>query len=212
MDAVADAIKSVEALRGRISALDENALDLLFREARTHNAWTDKPVTDAQLHTLYNLVISGPTSGNCLPSRFIFVRSAEAKARLTPAVAPGNAPKIEAAPVVAIIGYDAEFWKHLGRLFPHKDMSGQFKDNPALAETAAFRNGTLQGAYLIIAARAMGLDTGAMSGFNNQAVDEEFFAGTSVKSNFLCCLGYGDTSGLFQKLDRFAFDEICDVI
>lgn len=212
MDVVADAIKSVEALRERIGALDENALDLLFREARTHNAWTDKPVTDEQLQTLYNLVINGPTSGNCLPSRFIFLRTVEAKARLTPCVAPGNALKIEAAPVVAIIGYDVEFWKHLGRLFPHKDISGKFKDDPALAETIAFRNGSLQGAYLIIAARAMGLDTGAMSGFNNQAVDEEFFAGTAVKSNFLCCLGYGDTSGLFQKLERFDFNEICDVI
>ena len=123
MDAVADAIKSVEALRKRVSDLDEDGLDLLFREARTHNAWTDRPVTDQQLQTLYDLVINSPTSGNCLPARFIFVRSAEAKARLTPCVAPGNAPKIEAAPVVAIIGYDVEFWKHLGRLFPHKDMS-----------------------------------------------------------------------------------------
>ena len=212
MNAVTEAATSVEELRGRIVALDENGLDLLFREARTHNAWTDRPVTDEQLKTLYDLVINGPTSGNCLPSRFIFLRSQEAKERLVPALNPGNVPKVEAAPVVAMIGYDPMFWEHLPRLFPHRDTAGRFRDNPANAEIAAFRNGTLQGAYLILAARAMGLDTGPMSGFNNQAVDEEFFAGTTVKSNFLCCLGYGDESGLFEKLPRFEFDEICDIV
>ncbi|NKB21567.1 MAG: malonic semialdehyde reductase [Alphaproteobacteria bacterium] len=212
MDPVQEAIESVEALRKRISSISEDGLDLMFREARTHNAWTDKPVTDEQLQKLYQLVINSPTSGNCLPSRFIFCRTPEAKARLTPCVAPGNATKIEAAPVCVIIGYDVSFWEHLHRLFPHKDMAANFKDNPAAAETGSFRNSTLQGAYLMIAARAMGLDIGAMSGFNNQAVDEEFFAGTNVKSNFLCNIGYGDTSGLFQKLPRFEFDEICDVI
>lgn len=212
MDEVQQAIDEVEALRSRISSLDDNGLDLLFRQARTHNAWQDKPLSDEQIQLLYKLTISGPTSGNCLPSRFIFCKSDEAKARLTPCVAPGNVAKIEAAPVCVIIGYDVAFWQHLPRLFPHKDMTVAYKDNPANAETAAFRNSSLQGAYLIIAARAMGLDTGAMSGFNNEAVDKEFFAGTTVKSNFLCNVGYGDTSGLFQKLPRFEFDEVCDVI
>ncbi|MBK19926.1 MAG: malonic semialdehyde reductase [Rhodospirillaceae bacterium] len=212
MDPVQEAIESVDALRKRISEISEDGLDLLLRQARTHNAWTDKPVSDDQLKSLYNLVINGPTSGNCLPSRFIFCRTPEAKARLIACVNPGNVAKIEAAPVCVIIGYDVAFWEHLPRLFPHRDMTGPYKDNPQNAETAAFRNGSLQGAYLILAARAMGLDTGAMSGFNNQAVDEEFFAGTTVKSNFLCNIGYGETSGIFQKLPRFDFDEICDII
>lgn len=212
MDPVQEAIDSVEALRKRISNIDEDGLDLMFREARTHNGWTDKPVTDEQLKKLFELVVNCPTSGNCLPSRFVFCRTPEAKARLTPCVAPGNAPKIEAAPVCVIIGYDVSFWEHLPRLFPHKDMTANFRDNPAAAETGSFRNSTLQGGYLMIAARAMGLDIGAMSGFNNQAVDEEFFAGTNIKSNFLCNIGYGDTSALFQKLPRFEFDEVCDII
>ena len=212
MNPVQEAIESVEALRKRISDIGEDGLDLLFREARTHNAWTDKPVTDEQIQTLYQTVISGPTSGNCLPSRFIFCQTPEAKARLSPCVAPGNATKIEAAPVCVIIGYDPMFWEHLPKLFPHKDMTGRYRDDPAAAESGSFRNSTLQGAYLMIAARAMGLDIGAMSGFDNEAVDKEFFAGTTVKSNFLCNIGYGDTSGLFQKLPRFEFDEICDVI
>jgi len=212
MDKVQEAIAAVEALRGRIGSLDDDALDLLFREARTHNGWTDKPVTDEQIRLLYQLTISGPTTSNSQPSRFLFCRTPEAKARLIPCVAPGNAAKIEAAPVTVIIGYDMAFWEHLPRMFPHKDMTGNYRNNPANVEVNALRNSSLQGAYLIVAARAMGLDTGAMSGFNNEAVDKEFFAGTTVKSNFLCNIGYGDTKALFQKLPRFDFDEVCEVI
>jgi len=212
MDKVQEAIAAVEALRGRIGSLDDDALDLLFREARTHNGWTDKPVTDEQIRLLYQLTISGPTTSNSQPSRFLFCRTPAAKARLIPCVAPGNAAKIEAAPVTVIIGYDMAFWEHLPRMFPHKDMTGNYRNNPANVEGNALRISSLQGAYLIVAARAMGLDTGAMSGFNNEAVDKEFFAGTTVKSNFLCNIGYGDTKALFQKLPRFDFDEVCEVI
>ena len=212
MDPVLDAIKSVEALRQRINKLDENGLDLLFRKARTHNAWSGKPVTDAHLQKLYQLVINCPTSGNCLPARFIFCRTAKSKARLTRCLAPSNIAKTEAAPITAIIAYDLSFWMHLPRLFPHKDMTEAFKINPENAEKVAFRNGSLQGAYLILGARAMGLDTGAMSGFNNEAVDKEFFPNTTFKSNFLCNIGFGNTSGLLQKLPRFDFNEIAAVI
>lgn len=202
----------IEALRARISELDENSLDLILTRARTHNGWSGRPVSDAQIRRLFDILKMGPTSANCMPGRFIFVRTPEAKARLTPALVPGNVAKVEAAPVVAILGHDVEFWRHLSRLFPHKEMAVHYKDNPAFAEVNAFRNGTLQGAWLIIAARAMGLDTGAMSGFDNAKVDAEFFAGTTVKSNFLCCLGYGDASKVMGKLPKFDFDEVCEII
>ena len=169
-------------------------------------------MTDEQIKLLHELTINGATSGNCLPARFIFCRSMESKARLTPCVNPGNISKIEAAPVCVIIGYDLMFWEHLPRLFPHRDMGAQYRDNAKHAETNAFRNSTLQGAYLMLGARAMGMDIGAMSGYNYEAVDKEFFSGTTIKSNFLCNIGYGDTSGLFQKLPRFEFDEVCTVI
>ncbi|MEE8444040.1 MAG: malonic semialdehyde reductase [Alphaproteobacteria bacterium] len=202
----------VEALRARISELDENSLDLILTQARTHNGWSGRPVSDAQIRRLFDILKMGPTSANCMPGRFIFVRTPEAKARLTPALVPGNVAKVEAAPVVAILGHDVEFWRHLSRLFPHKEMAVHYKDRPDFAEVNAFRNGTLQGAWLIIAARAMGLDTGAMSGFDNAKVDAEFFAGTTVKSNFLCCLGYGDTTKVLGKLPKFDFDEVCEII
>tara|TARA_B100000686_G_C16314214_1_gene724883 strand:+ start:38 stop:676 length:639 start_codon:yes stop_codon:yes gene_type:complete len=212
MNSVEDAIKAVEELRKRVSCLDEDAIDLLFREARTHNVWTDRPVTDKQINTLYDLTINGATSGNCLPARLVFCRSHEAKARLTPCVNPGNVKKIETAPLCVIIGYDVNFWEHLPRLFPHRDMATQYREDAEHAETNAFRNSTLQAAYLMLGARALGMDIGAMSGFNNSAVDNEFFSGTTIKSNFLCNIGYGDPSGLFQKLPRFKFDEVCTVI
>lgn len=202
----------IEALRARISELDENSLDLILTRARTHNGWSERPVGDEQIRRLFDILKMGPTSANCMPGRFIFVRSPEAKARLTPALVPGNVAKVEAAPVVAILGHDVEFWRHLSRLFPHKEMAVHYQDNPAFAEVNAFRNGTLQGAWLIIAARAMGLDIGAMSGFDNAKVDAEFFAGTTVKSNFLCCLGYGDASKVLGKLPKFDFDEVCEII
>ncbi len=203
---------AIDARRARISELDGDALALILTEARTHNGWSGRPVSDAQIRRLFDILKMGPTSANCMPARIIFVRTPEAKARLTPALAPGNVPKVEAAPVTAIIGHDVECWRHLPRLFPHKEMAVHYKDNPAFAEETAFRNGTLQGAWLIVAARAMGLDTGGMSGFDNAKVDAEFFAGTTVKSNFLCCLGYGDTSKILGKLPKFDFDEVCDII
>ncbi|MCR9176376.1 MAG: malonic semialdehyde reductase [Alphaproteobacteria bacterium] len=201
----------IEDVRRRIGQLDDDALDLLFREARTHNGWLDKGVSEDQLHQLYDIMKMGPTSMNMWPARLIFVTTPEGKERLKPLLMEGNREKTMSAPVCAIIGYDVEFWRHMHRLFI-RDTSGMFKDNPAHAETQAFRNGTLQGAYLILAARALGLDCGPMSGFDNAAVDKEFFAGTTVKSNFLCALGYGDTSKVFGRLDRFAFDEVCQIV
>ena len=169
-------------------------------------------MSDEQLKQLYDLMKWGPTSANGSPARIIFVRSQEAKERLKPALSEGNLQKTSEAPVTAIIGYDVEFWQHLPKLFPHKDMRGPFQNNPKAAEAASFRNGTLQGAYFMIAARALGLDCGAMSGFNNAKVDEEFFAGTAVKSNFLCNIGYGNTDKILQRSPRFEFDEVCQII
>jgi len=187
--------------------LDATALDQLFRSARTHNAWQDRTVPDTKLQELYDLLKYGPTSANSSPARFVFVRTAEGKAKLKPALSEGNLAKTMTAPVTAIVAYDTRFYDELPKLFPHADARSWFAGNDALAEVTAFRNGTLQGAYLIIAARAVGLDTGAMSGFDNAKVDEAFFAGTSWKSNFLINLGYGDESGLFPRSPRLSFDE-----
>jgi 3-hydroxypropanoate dehydrogenase len=187
--------------------LDPVALDQLFRTARTHNKWQDRPVPDTKLEELYDLLKYGPTSANSSPARFVFVRTAEGKARLKPALSVGNIEKTMTAPVTVIVAYDERFYDELPKLFPHADARSWFAGNEALAEVTAFRNGTLQGAYLIMAARAVGLDTGAMSGFDNAAVDEAFFAGTSWKSNFLVNLGFGDESGLFPRSPRLGFDE-----
>lgn len=192
--------------------LDAQALDQLFLEARTFNAWLDKPVSDDLLARAVDLAKMGPTSVNCSPLRLVFVRSAEAKARLKPALAEGNVEKTMAAPVTAIIGHDLEFYEALPRLFPHMDAKPWFSGNAEFAATTAFRNGTLQGAYLIMALRAVGLDTGPMSGFNNALVDETFFAGTSVKSNFLLNIGYGSQEKLFARSPRFDFNEIAKVV
>jgi 3-hydroxypropanoate dehydrogenase len=192
--------------------LDDAALDLLFREARTHNGWLDKPVDDDLLRRAWDLARMGPTSANCSPARILFIKSGAAKERLRPALSAGNLEKTMAAPVTAVIGYDLDFPEHLSRLFPHDDAKSWFAGNEPLIQTTAFRNGTLQGAYLIIAARALGLDCGPMSGFDNAKVDAAFFAGTRVKSNFLCNLGYGDPAKLFERSPRFAFDEACKVL
>lgn len=212
MDEVNQAQQQIEQLRQRITSVGDDTLDLLFRTARSHNAWTDKPVGDDQLRTLYELTQLGATSGNCLPSRFVFLKTKEAKERLLPALNPGNIPKVETAPVTTIIAYDTSFFEHLPRLFPHRETKERYVGNQALVEETAFRNSSIQGGYFILAARALGLDTGAMSGFDNAKVDAEFFAGTSFKSNFLCLLGHGDPSSLWQKLPRFDFDEICEII
>ena len=181
--------------------------ELLFTEARSFNKWQDRAVSDAQVEALYDLVKMGPTSGNCCPARFVFVRSAEGKEKLRPALSKGNLDKTMTAPVTAIIGYDAEFYEQLPRLFPHADARAWFTSSPELAHATAFRNGSMQGAYLILAARSMGLDTGPLSGFDNALVDNAFFAGTAVKSNFIVNIGYGDASGNFGRLPRLAFEE-----
>jgi 3-hydroxypropanoate dehydrogenase len=194
-----------------IMSLSADALDQLFRTARTHNAWQPKPVDDALLHELVDLVKYGPTSANASPARFVFVKSPEAKAKLKPALSEGNLEKTMAAPVTVIVGMDLAFYEYLPRLFPHADARSWFAGNPALIEATAFRNGSLQGAYLILAARALGLDAGPMSGFDPAAVDAAFFAGTSIKANFLVNLGYGDPKGLFPRSPRFDFDDIARI-
>jgi 3-hydroxypropanoate dehydrogenase len=191
--------------------IDQAAIDALFLNARTHNKWTPEPVSEAELHQLYDILKMGPTSANCSPARFVFVTTPEGKEKLRPALSSGNLEKTMSAPVTVIIGIDTMFYEKLPTLFPHADARSWFTSSPALAEETAFRNGTLQGAYLMLAARAIGLDVGAMSGFDKAKVDEAFFAGTTVKSNFLCNLGHGDPSGVFGKLPRLPFDEACSI-
>jgi 3-hydroxypropanoate dehydrogenase len=192
--------------------LDSRSSDLLFRNARTHNAFSG-PVNDQELHELYDLLKWGPTSANMSPARFYFLRSKEAKERLRPALMGGNVEKTMAAPVVTILAYDLEFFKLMSRLFPAVPTFGDmFAKDKTLAEVNAFRNGTLQAAYFIVAARAVGLDCGPMSGFDNAKVDKEFFAGTSVKSNFLCNLGHGDPAKLHPRGPRLSFDEAAKIL
>jgi 3-hydroxypropanoate dehydrogenase len=190
--------------------LDVAGFDLLFRRARTHNKFTDQPVTDDELRALYDILKMGPTSANCSPARFLFLRTQEAKQKLAPALSSGNLEKTMTAPVTVIVAYDPKFYEHLPKLFPHnQDARSWFTSNDSLAATTAFRNGTLQGAYLIMAARAVGLDTGAMSGFDNAIVDEAFLADRGWRSNFLCNLGHGDPAALFPRSPRLDFDEAC---
>lgn len=192
--------------------LDDTGLDLIFRKARTHNGWLDKPVSDELLRQVYDLMKWAPTSANCSPARILFIRSESAKKRLLPALIEGNVEKTRAAPATAIIAQDHEFYEKLPQLFPHADARSWFAGNQTLIDTTAFRNATLQGAYLIIAARALGLDAGPMSGFDNTKVDQEFFKGTSIKSNFLINLGYGDAEKLFPRSPRLSFDEAAQIL
>ena len=185
--------------------LDDYALDQLFREARTYNGYMDKPVSDGQLNDIWELMKFGPTSANCLPARLIWCTSDAAKEKLAALSMPSNADKIRNAPVSVIIGMDMEFYELLPELFPHADAKSWFTGNDAMIQSTAFRNSSLQGAYFIMAARALGLDTGPMSGFNNDAVDAAFFAGTKVKSNFISTLGYGDASSIFERSPRPEF-------
>ncbi|MET1162792.1 MAG: malonic semialdehyde reductase [Pseudoxanthomonas sp.] len=187
--------------------LNDTALDQLFRTARTQNTFQARPVEDAQLHALYELLKWGPTSANMSPARFVFVKSPEAKEKLKPSLSEGNLAKTMAAPVTVIVGYDEDFHDKLPYLFPHTDAKAWFDGPRENRHDAAFRNGSLQGAYLILAARALGLDTGPMSGFDNAKVDAAFFAGTAIKSNFLVNLGYGDSGGVFARSPRLSFDE-----
>ncbi|MGO4908537.1 malonic semialdehyde reductase [Pseudorhodobacter sp. W20_MBD10_FR17] len=211
-DARAKAQADHRALRSRIDHLSADAIDLILRDARSHYAWTDRPIADDVLQEMYDITINGPTSMNTLPARFVFVKSAEGKARLAKSLKPQNVAKMMGAPVTVIIAYDMDFWKELPFLFPHEDRRHLFDGKPEYCADTAYRNGTLQGAYLMIAARALGLDVGAMSGFSNAIVDEEFFKGTTLKSNFLCNIGYADETALFQKLPRFTFDQVCTVV
>ena len=192
--------------------IDQAVIETLFLTARTHNKWTPQPVTEAELRRLYDILRMGPTSANSSPARFIFITTPEGKERLRPALSAGNLEKTMAAPVNVIIGYDTAFYEKLPFLFPHADARSWFSGSPAVAEETAFRNSSLQGAYLMIAARCIGLDVGAMSGYDKAKVDTEFFAGTTVKSNFLCNLGHGDATGLFEKLPRLPFEEACTIL
>jgi 3-hydroxypropanoate dehydrogenase len=206
--------------------LNNEALDILFRQARTHNSWLKKPVSDETLRQLYDLLKWGPTSANGLPMRVVFLRTPEAKERLRPALMPGNVEKTMTAPVTAIVAYDELFYEKMPELFPHNPgMRDFFANSPELANVTAFRNGTLQGAYLILAARSVGLDCGPMSGFDNAKVDAEFFpapvAGEGeddempagrIKSNFLCNLGHGNTVALDPRNPRIEFDEACRLL
>jgi len=191
--------------------LADEALAQLFVDARSHNGWQDKPVTDEQLHALYDLWKMGPTSANCSPARIVFVRSPEAKKKLEPCLSEGNRVKTMTAPVTAIIGMDMEFYEKLPKLFLHADARSWFTGNQRMIDDTAFRNSSLQGAYLILAARALGIDTGAMSGIDKAKIDETFFAGTPIRTNFVCNLGYGDPAHIFPRSPRLPFDEACRI-
>ena len=204
-----DAQAAIRELRKRKPALDDDSIDLILRGARNHYAWQDRAVPRELLQAVYEIAAAGPTSMNSCPARFVFVTSSEGKDRLEKSLKPTNVDKMRSAPVTAIVAHDLEFWTHLPFLFPHQDRRPMFEGKTAHIEATAFRNGTLQGAYFMIAARAVGLDVGAMSGFSNEVVDEEFFAGTTLKSNFLINLGYADETALLQRLPRFPFDEVC---
>lgn len=187
-------------------------LATLFTEARTHNVWQNKAVSEAQLRQIYDLMKWGATSANCSPARIAFVQSAAEKEKLVACMAPGNQEKTRAAPVTAIIGMDMAFYDRLPQLFPHADARSWFAGNEALIDSTAFRNSTLQGAYLMLAARAIGLDCGPMSGFDADKINTSFFAGTEIKVNFVCSLGYGDATKLFPRSPRLAFDEACKIV
>jgi len=194
-------------------AVSDAALDTIFREAHTQNKWTDKTVSPALLMTIYDLMRLAPTAANTSPARIAFVTSDEAKARLKPILAEGNREKTMTAPVIALIGHDLDFYEHLPKLFPNNPkMKDNFAGKPELIQTVAFRNGSLQGAYFMVAARALGLDCGPMGGFDRAGVDKEFFAGTNVKSDFLCALGHGNPAALHPRAPRLSFDQACQIL
>ncbi len=192
--------------------LNADALDQLFRTARTHNGWLAKPVPDSLLAELHDLMKWGPTSANCWPLRVVYAKSAEAKARLVPLMMEGNRAKTQAAPVTAILGMDLDFPETLPKLFPHTDAKSWFAGNAPLIEATAFRNSSLQGAYFMLAARTLGLDCGPMSGFDADRVNTEFFAGTNIKVNFICNLGHGDPAALFPRSPRPDFADVCRIV
>ena len=192
--------------------LSDAALDQLFRAARSFNGWLDRPVSDVQLHGIVDLMKMAPTSANCQPIRIKFLKSMQAKTGIKPFLMEANIDKVMSAPVVAILGHDLEFYQRLPQYFPHTDAKSWFEGNDELIATTAFRNGTLQGASFMLAARAMGLDCGPMSGFDNDAVDKEFFTGSKVKSNFICAIGYGDPDSVFERSPRPEFDELAEIL
>ena len=209
----AEARGVAQALQDAQITVDQDTMRLILTEARTHYGWKERDVSEETLRELYDIAKMGPTSMNQQPMRIIFVRSQEAKDRLAPCLMPPNVPKMQSAPVTAIIAYDQNFWEELPKLFPpNPNASDIFRNNSTAAQINAFRNSTLQGAYVMIAARAVGSDVGAMSGFDNAKVDEEFFHGTSLKSNFLMNLGYADTTKIFRRLPRFEFEDVCQTI
>ena len=193
-------------------ALSTEVLQQLFTEARTHHAWKNQDVPNELLHSLYELTKWGPTSLNSSPMRILFIKSNEQKEKLYPALMGSNIEQVKAAPVVAIVSFDEKFFNELPTLFPAFDARPMFTSNPAASESTAFRNSSLQGAYLMLAARALGLDVCPMSGFDNAKVDEAFFKGTSWRSNFICNIGYGDTSKLYPRGPRLSFEQVCKIV
>ena len=210
--AVAAAQETFSNLKNNTDSLTESQLNLLFGEARSMNGWQDKDVSDELIRSIYKLTKMGPTSTNCCPARFKFIKSDEQKLKLKESLLPNNIDKVMSAPVIAIIGFDLDFSDNMGKLFPHMDVAPMYKGNEIMNHSTAFRNSSLQGAYFMMVSRALGLDCGPMSGFNNAMVDEIFFNGTNIKSNFLCCIGYGDPSKIFMRLPRLDFEEVCEII
>jgi len=205
--------ESFRRLKEEVSRADPATLRLILTEARTQNIWQERDVSNDTLEEIYQIMKMGPTSANCCPARIVFLKSQPGKERLRAALKPNNIDKTMSAPVTAIIAYDTAFWKHAETMFPQNPGAQlTFKDNPTGSGIAAFRNGSLQGAYFLIAARAVGLDCGPMSGFDNALVDDEFFPDTTLKSNFLCNLGYGDASKTFKRLPRYKLDEVCEIL
>ena len=210
--AVAEAQVTFKNLKDNAKKLNQEQMNLLFGEARSMNGWQDKDVSDEMVKSIYELTKMGPTSTNCCPARFKFIKSEKHKQLLKDALLPNNVDKVMSAPVIAVIGYDLDFSDHMGKLFPHMDVAPMYKGNQEFNHSAAFRNSTLQGAYFMMVCRALGLDCGPMSGFSNELVDKTFFENTNIKSNFLCCIGYGDSDKIFQRLPRLDFDEACEII
>ena len=210
--AVAAAQETFSNLKNNTDSLNETQLNLLFGEARSMNGWQDKDVSDELIRSIYELTKMGPTSTNCCPARFKFIKSEEQKLKLKESLLPNNIDKVMSAPVIAIIGFDLDFSDNMGKLFPHMDVAPMYKGNEIMNHSTAFRNSSLQGAYFMMVSRALGLDCGPMSGFSNDLVDQTFFKGTNTKSNFLCCIGYGDPSKIFMRLPRLDFDEVCEIL
>ena len=211
-NAVAKAQSTFTDLKDNSDPLSDKQLALLFGEARSMNGWQDKEVSDDMVKSIYELTKMGPTSTNCCPARFKFIKSDDQKQLLKEALLPNNVDKVMSAPVIAIIGYDLDFSDNMSKLFPHMDVAPMYKGNAEFNQATAFRNSSLQGAYFMMVSRALGLDCGPMSGFNNDLVDQTFFKDTNIKSNFLCCIGYGDPSKIFMRLPRLDFDDVCEIL